>query len=112
MPAIDVCHSQVVHALQKDGWTVDPQPFTIRVQRRRGFIDIIANQSINGTSQQILLAEVKCFQDQASWTNDLYAAIGQYIVYRTMLEQINISESRKFYALTLNPSPCERSSPG
>jgi hypothetical protein len=80
MPAIDVCHPHIVRALQKDGWTVEPQPLPARVGRRRALIDISASRTNNGTSQQILLAEVNCFQNRASWTNELYTAIGQYIV--------------------------------
>ena len=36
-----------------------------------------------------MLAEVKCFLDEDSTTHELYAAIGQYLVYRVMLDILN-----------------------
>ncbi len=34
----------------------------------------------------MLLIEIKCFPDGESTMNDLYSAIGQYLVYRTVLK--------------------------
>lgn len=46
-------------------------------------LDIEAMRQTNGTTQQILLAEVKCFGRNT--TVELYIAIGQYIIYQAAL---------------------------
>jgi XisH protein len=87
MPMLDQCHEQVVRALQKDGWTVRPTPFYTGFDRRKVFIDIQALQQKNGSAQGIVVVEVKCFLDPHNITTDFYTAIGQYLVYRTILRQ-------------------------
>jgi hypothetical protein len=37
-----------------------------------------------------MVLEVKCFQDPDAETNDLYVAIGQYLVYRSLLVERNL----------------------
>ncbi len=85
MPRYDDCHPQVVRALEKDGWTVSSKAIRIRTPARTIHIDARATRRANGSQQQILLAEVKCFPDADSTTTDLYIAIGQYILYRAVL---------------------------
>ena len=80
MPRLDDCHEQVVHALEKDGWNVDDKPRRLIHQERLVFIDIQAARGTNGSRQQILLAEVKCFPDRERTTQELYIAFGQYII--------------------------------
>ncbi len=94
MPALDQCHFQVVHALEKDGWTVNPKPRHIRdsVSRKTAiFIDIEAIQTDanNVDHPPRIFVEVKCFT-RSSTTRELYATIGQYIVYRTILARKRI----------------------
>lgn len=88
MPALDYCHPHIVRALENDGWTVDAQPRRFYVEGRTVFIDIHATRGVNGDRQQMLLAEIKCFPDRLSTTHDLYTAIGQYIVYRAVLNEL------------------------
>ncbi len=90
MPRLDDCHEQVVHALESDGWRVDDRPRRLIHEERLVFIDIQAAKGINGSRQQILLAEVKCFPDRERTTQELYIAFGQYIVYRALLAQEEI----------------------
>ncbi len=90
MPRLDDCHEQVVHALENDGWRVDDRPRRLIHEERLVFIDIQAAKGINGSRQQILLAEVKCFPDRERTTQELYIAFGQYIVYRALLAQEEI----------------------
>lgn len=89
MPALDYCHAHVVHALQKDNWEVSPVSPIYSALERTVYIDVRATRSTNGVIQQRLLAEVKCFPTQT--TRELYAAIGQYLIYRAILEEINMS---------------------
>ena len=91
MPRLDDCHEQVVHALEKDGWNVDDKPRRLIHQERLVFIDIQAARGTNGSRQQILLAEVKCFPDRERTTQELYIAFGQYIIYRALLAQEEIN---------------------
>lgn len=37
-----------------------------------------------------MLVEVKCFPDADSTTRDLYTSIGQYLVYRAMIEELEL----------------------
>lgn len=89
MPRFDDCHHQVVRALQKEGWIVRRQHTELSIEERTVYIDILASKSANGRSESVLLAEVKCFPESESSTTQLYIAIGQYIVYRAMLEALN-----------------------
>ncbi|MBI1279188.1 MAG: hypothetical protein GC179_13765 [Anaerolineaceae bacterium] len=91
MPRLDYCHEQVVHALEKDGWSVDDRPRRLIHEERLVFIDIEAVKGMNGSRQQILLAEVKCFPDRERTTQELYIAFGQYIIYRALLDQEEIN---------------------
>ena len=88
MPALDYCHPHIVHALEKDGWAVDVQPRQFYVEGRTVYIDIHAARGVNGDRQQILLAEIKCFPNRSSTTRELYIAIGQYIIYRAVLNEL------------------------
>ena len=88
MPAQDTCQPEVIRALQKDGWTVAEKGPTISVGRRRAFIDLQAARKVNGSREQIILLEVKCFPDKESTTEALYTAIGQYLIYRAMLIEL------------------------
>lgn len=91
MPTLDSCHPQVVRALQNAGWIVAPVPAFIRAGERTVFIDILAERSGNGAEASVLLVEVKCFADSKTTTTDLYTAIGQYLVYRAMLERASVT---------------------
>ena len=93
MPAFDQCHGQVVRALEKDGWVIESQPVMYLIGRRRVFVDLQARRQVNGSGQQVMLVEVKCFPDPDSTTHELYAAIGQYIMYRAILKELAINVS-------------------
>lgn len=90
MPRYDDCHPQVVQALEKAGWTVNNAPFKVKRLNRQIYIDVEASRRANGSRQQILLAEVKCFPDTSSVKTELYTALGQYMIYRAMLEELSI----------------------
>lgn len=85
MPQFDACHPQVVTALQKDGWRIDAEQVVISTEKRQGFVDVRAAREVNGTRQQIMLVEVKCFPDRYSTTQELYIAIGQYLIYQAIM---------------------------
>jgi len=93
MPALDQCHEQVVSALQKAGWQLEKSPFKLFVNPRTAYVDLNLSRGVNGTRQQIMLVEVKCFPDESSHSRELYAAIGQYLIYRAMLLTMDIPYS-------------------
>lgn len=87
MPALDQCHDQVIRAFQKDGWQVERAPFRVSTPSRTVFVDVRFTHRSNGITQQIVLIEIKCFPDDSSITQELYGAIGQYLIYRAMLAE-------------------------
>ena len=88
MPALDKCHPIMVRALQNDHWWPESKSPRLSVEDRTVIIDIRARRDDNGTNQQILMVEVKCFPDEDTITTETYTALGQYIVYRGMLEAL------------------------
>jgi hypothetical protein len=89
MPAVDACQPQIIKALENEGWYVNPKPYYVEKDDRRAFIDVVASKQSNGTHERIMLAEVKCFVDQNSSTTELYVALGQYLIYRSLLTETN-----------------------
>lgn len=91
MPAIDSCHLQVVHALQKDGWNVNPKSPYILAPDMAIYVDIEARKSANGSGElERIYVEVKCLPGH-NITQELYIVFGQYLVYRALLATQNIS---------------------
>jgi len=82
MPAYDQCHPQVVRALEREGWRSAPKPQPLVAGQRPLFIDIKASR--NDIS---IFVEVKCFTDGKGVVEELYGAIGQYLIYRSLLHQ-------------------------
>jgi XisH protein len=64
MPKLDQCHDQIVRALEKEGWRVRPMQEQLYTPDRAAFIDIVASRGANGSSQEILLVEIKCFPNR------------------------------------------------
>lgn len=91
MPKLDDCHSQIVHALEKEGWSVSTNPYVLPITgRRRLFIDIFAERYADTQPQTAIIVEAKCFTDAVGELDELYTAIGQYVVYRSALKQKGI----------------------
>jgi XisH protein len=88
--AYDNCHQQIVSTLLKAAWVVDDKQVYLRVDRLTMVADIRAQIS-NGNVQQIIIVEVKCFADPRNDMDELYRAVGQYLLYRSAL-QIRQSE--------------------
>jgi hypothetical protein len=87
MPAKDKVHQQVVSAMKKDGWTITHDPFKVRWKTRKLLVDLGAEKLIaaqKGTDK--IAVEIKSFIG-ASDLEDLYQAIGQFILYRKALRK-------------------------
>lgn len=96
MPKLDDCHLQIVHALEKDGWIVTDSPYVLPLPgtgRRPLQIDLYAQRYGGDQLTTIIIVEVKCFSNTSAAWDDLYSAIGQYIVYRNLLRRRGVSDT-------------------
>ncbi|HEV3145402.1 MAG TPA: element excision factor XisH family protein [Gemmataceae bacterium] len=88
MPAKDTYHGAVRNALVKDGWTITHDPFTIAWDERKMYADLGAEQFLAAErSNRRIAVEIKSFLGK-SLLDDLEKALGQFILYRTILERI------------------------
>jgi hypothetical protein len=85
MPALDKCEPQVLNAFRRDGWQVVAKPFVLSTQNRNVYADFSLQRGNNGTREQIIVVEVKCFTTPEQDFAELYGAVGQYRFYRQLL---------------------------
>ncbi|MCB0072683.1 MAG: XisH family protein [Caldilineaceae bacterium] len=90
MPRRDYLHDAVKHALVKAEWIVTDDPFRISFGIRKVFVDLGAERNLLAAEKgkEKIAVEIKSFVG-ISKMNDLENAIGQYIVYRTYLHEID-----------------------
>ncbi|PZO37259.1 MAG: fatty-acid synthase [Shackletoniella antarctica] len=92
-------HYAVRQALVKDGWSITNDPYVISYGEHFLFIDLGAAETLgdNGVESRFIGAqrgvsqiavEVKEFR-RASAIADLEQAIGQYVLYRLLLNQVD-----------------------
>ena len=79
MPQYDVHHETVKRALEKAGWTITDDPFTIHVGKTRLYADLGAEKQA-----RLIVVEIKSFVGD-SFINELHRATGQYANYRSLL---------------------------
>jgi hypothetical protein len=86
MPARDIYHSAVKHALQKDGWTITHDPYRLKLARGKNlFVDLGAERLIAAERGiEKIAIEVKSFRS-ASDMKDLEDAVGQFVLYDHLL---------------------------
>ena len=88
MPAKDVYHDHVKQALIADGWNVTHDPFKLIYGPKILYADLGAEHMLaaeKGTRK--ILVEIKSFIGP-SVVNDLEDALGQYILYHDILEDL------------------------
>src|ERR1043165_4246496 len=87
MPAKDVFHECVKHALIKDGWTITHDPYTISFYGKEVYIDMAAERFLAAErAGEKIAVEVKTFAGHSD-IRDFEEAVGQYIVYRSLLDR-------------------------
>lgn len=87
MPARDLYHDAVKKALVKDGWTITHDPFRLSWGGRDMYVDLGAERLLAAEKdEQRIAVEVKSFVG-ASEMQDLERAIGQFVLYRTVLAE-------------------------
>ncbi len=88
MPAKDIFHDKVCRALEKDGWTITDDPYSLKWDDNENlFVDLAAEKLIvaeKGTEK--IAVEIKTFIGKSKM-QDLHQAIGQFVIYRTAIEQ-------------------------
>ena len=101
MSARDKVHYQVVNALVKDGWTITHDPLNVRWKKRRLKVDLGAERLLAAQKgAEMIAVEIKSFIGKND-LDDLYQALGQFILYRKALKKV---EPRRtlFLALDVN----------
>ncbi|XGV88021.1 MAG: element excision factor XisH family protein [Limnothrix sp. BL-A-16] len=95
MPKLDIIHHAVKRALIKDGWLITDDPYIIQYQKTVLYADLGAERPIAAErADQKLVVEVKSFIGQSK-IQDLKEALGQYDIYRYLLEET--APERKLY---------------
>ncbi|MCT7965372.1 XisH protein [Laspinema sp. D1] len=95
MPQLDIIHNAVKNSLIKAGWTITDDPYIIQYRSTKLYADLGAERPIAAErDQEKIVVEVKSFVS-ASQFQDLKEALGQYDIYRYLLEETKIN--RKLY---------------
>nr|WP_044200089.1 XisH family protein [Oscillochloris trichoides] len=86
MPARDIYHNAVTHALVKAGWQITYDPFRLQWGTKDMYVDLGAEELVAAEQQgQKIAVEIKSFIGPSE-IEDLRNALGQFILYRTILE--------------------------
>lgn len=87
MPSRDIYHQAVKSALLKEGWTITHDPFTLPFGLHNLYIDLGAERIVAAErSGEQIAVEIKSFVG-ASEVADLEQALGQYLLYRSLLQR-------------------------
>jgi hypothetical protein len=88
VPAKDLYHDAVKQALIRDGWNITHDPLSLKVGKRDMFIDLGAEKILAAQKGDRKIAvEIKSFIG-SSEVEDLRNALGQFIIYKSTLEDI------------------------
>jgi len=99
MTARDAIHAAVRNALISDGWAITADPFTIEYEDVRVYADLAAEPLVAGERDgRHIVVEIKSFGGPSP-VYDLEVAIGQYQLYRTLLE-LTAHECELFLAVS------------
>ena len=84
MPIKDNYHDTVITALRKDGWSRIKEQLPLTISTRTVWVDIKAQNTTNG---EIIVVEIKGFENIRSPIDYFEDTVGQYMVYRIILEE-------------------------
>ncbi len=86
MSAKDIYHEAVKNALIKDGWTITADPYPIEYEDAELYPDLAVEKLISEEQKQRkIIVEIKSFIS-ASPMKDFEMALGQYILYRNLIQ--------------------------
>jgi hypothetical protein len=98
MSAKDIYHYAVKNALIKEGWKITNDPLVLRYGADKTEIDLGAERLLAAERDSEKIAvEVKSFIGRSK-INDLEVAVGQYVLYRNLLERLK-SERELYLAV-------------
>lgn len=88
MPAKNVYHDAVARALVADGWTITHDPLTLSYGGKDLFVDLGAERMALAAEKEgrRIAVEIQSFLNPSP-VRDLQEAVGQYGVYRAVLEE-------------------------
>jgi len=95
MPVKDRYHDIVIIALTKAGWTVTGEQVRLRVPGRRLWVDI---RAVKANERLSILVEVKGFENAPSQVEYLAGAVGKYVLYASILNDLK-SDERLYLAV-------------
>ncbi|NER51737.1 MAG: fatty-acid oxidation protein subunit alpha [Symploca sp. SIO1A3] len=95
MPAKDLFHHAVRHALEKEDWIVTHDPLHIELPDIEVYIDLGANRLLAAETENLKIAiEIKTFLG-TSTLFEFHTAVGQFVNYRFLLNKVE--PDRKLY---------------
>ena len=97
--AKDKIYKEVRNAIENDGWTITDDPLTLEYENIRTFVDLGAERVFAAERQGLKIAvEIKSFISP-SVVNDIEGALGQYVLYRSLLKRLE-PERRLYLAIS------------
>lgn len=100
MPAKDMIHDAVRHALEKDGWTITDDPLSFEYKDVQVFIDLGAERVLAAQRNgEKIAVEIKSFIGR-SVIQDFEDALGQFNVYQSVLRRMD-PERQLFVAVSI-----------
>lgn len=101
MPAKDLYHDSLKQALINDGWIILKENYELKYRGDTLYPDLAAEKSIAASrGTQKILVEIKSFLGR-SFIRDLQAAIGQYVMYRDVIQAQELG-FKLYLAITTN----------
>ncbi|WP_310484414.1 XisH family protein [Chamaesiphon sp. VAR_48_metabat_403] len=111
MPAKDIFHDAVRHALEKEQWIITDDPLFLRFGGVDMYVDLAAEQLMSAEKNgEKIAVEIKSFIG-VSATTEFSTALGQFLKYQLALEErdpnrilylaIPIDVDRGFFSLEL-----------
>lgn len=89
MPAKDTYHEGFKNALIKDSWEIVYDPYTIRYEGLKLFTDLAGKKLFSAQKDDTnIIVEIKSFLNNSP-VHEFQCALGQYILYRTLLAEIH-----------------------
>lgn len=86
MPSRDLYHQSVIHALQKEDWTITDDPLYVEFAEINFYIDLGAERLLAASrGDEKIAVEIKTFK-RASIIAEFHTALGQFMNYRLALE--------------------------
>ena len=93
--AKDIIHTPVKNAIEKAGWTVTNDQYTVQYAEFTVYADLAAERIIAAQrGKQKIALEIKSFVKRSA-VQDVRDALGQYVMYRAYLSQVE--PDRKLY---------------